>query len=240
MSEALRGEAVAPFSVVFLDCDSTLSAIEGIDELARSAGVLAEVEELTRRAMEGGVSLESVYGRRLALARPSVADVESLGRLYVDRIVEGAEELVTALSGAGKQVHVISGGLRQALLPLASRLGIPDERVHAVSVRFDGAGAYAGFDESSPLWKSGGKAETCRRVLQASPGRAAIVGDGKTDLEARPPCAAMIGFGGVAARDVVRTRADAWVEGPSLLPVLKHLLTPDEAMSLARIAEDRR
>ena len=235
MKGALRGEAVAPFRVVFLDCDSTLSAIEGIDELARATGVADEVEALTRQAMEGGVSLESVYGLRLGLVRPSAEAVRELGELYLARIVEGAAELVAALHALGKEAHVISGGVRQALLPLAERLGIVQERVHAVGLRFDDTGAYAGFDETSPLWKSGGKARACALVLGTPPARAAIVGDGKTDLEARPPCAVMIGFGGVAARDVVRTRADAWVEGPSLLPALRYLLTPAEAERLEEI-----
>jgi phosphoserine phosphatase len=100
--------------------------------------------------------------------------------------------------------------------------------VHAVELRFDPAGAYAGFDESSPLARSGGKAEACRRVLEATPGWSAIVGDGQTDLEARPPCDVMVGFGGVVAREAVRQRADVWVEQPTLLPVLRHLLTDDE------------
>lgn len=217
-----------PVRVVFLDCDSTLSAIEGIDELARRAGRFEEIEALTRRAMEGELPLEDVYGLRLDLVRPSVADVAALAALYVERMVEGAPELVRALLELGKDVHVVSGGVRQALLPLAERLGIEPARVHAVALIFGDDGAYLGFDEDSGLHRSGGKAATCARVLEQSPGRAAIVGDGKTDLEARPPCDLAIGFGGVAARDVVRREADAFVEGPSLRGVLPRLLTDSE------------
>ena len=227
-----------PFDVVFLDCDSTLSAIEGIDELARDAGVFPQVEQLTREAMDGTSSLESVYGRRLAIVRPTRAAIDALALRYVECVVPGADDLIAGLTLLEKRVHLISGGVLEALLPLAARLGIAEDKVHAVSLRFDANGAYAGFDEASPLARSGGKAETCREVLAQSGHRAAIVGDGKTDLEARPPCVAVIGFGGVVAREVMRAGADAWVEGSSILPVLSCLVTPDEVSRLASLGPD--
>jgi phosphoserine phosphatase len=50
----------APFELIIFDCDSTLSTIEGIDELARWQGRTQQVAELTNRAMNGDVPLESV------------------------------------------------------------------------------------------------------------------------------------------------------------------------------------
>ncbi|MBT4147320.1 MAG: haloacid dehalogenase, partial [Gammaproteobacteria bacterium] len=47
------------FDIIFFDCDSTLSEIEGIDELAERAGCGAEMAALTNAAMNGEVSLES-------------------------------------------------------------------------------------------------------------------------------------------------------------------------------------
>jgi phosphoserine phosphatase len=43
--------------IIAFDCDSTLSAIEGVDELARIAGdqIFQEVENLTNLAMDGEV-----------------------------------------------------------------------------------------------------------------------------------------------------------------------------------------
>ena len=38
---------------IFFDCDSTLTAVEGIDVLAESAGKRQRVEMLTQAAMEG-------------------------------------------------------------------------------------------------------------------------------------------------------------------------------------------
>ena len=55
------------FDLIFFDCDSTLSHIEGIDELARQKGIFDEVQQLTAAAMDGEVHLSSVYDRRLDL-----------------------------------------------------------------------------------------------------------------------------------------------------------------------------
>jgi phosphoserine phosphatase len=49
-----------------------------------------------------------------------------------------------------------------------------------------------------------------------------MIGDGKTDMEAKQSGAFTIGFGGVADRAIVRELADVFIEGPSLLPVLGH------------------
>lgn len=215
-----------PFSTVFIDCDSTLSQIEGVDELARRRGVGTEVAALTEAAMQGRVPLESVYARRLELIRPDRALVDWLGRRYLETMVAGAAELVDALHALGKEVHLVSGGLLQAIEPLADVLQLRAGRLHAVAVRFDAAGAYQGFDSDSPLCRAGGKAAVVRRV--AAGRRAAAIGDGVTDLEMQEAGAMLIGFGGVAEREAVRARADAWLAAAPLTAALPYLLTAAE------------
>ena len=95
------------FGSVVFDCDSTLSDIEGIDELAGNH--LGEIQALTSAAMEGRIPLEEVYGRRLEIIRPTRARVDAIGELYVQRLVPDAGETVAALRWLGKDVRVISG-----------------------------------------------------------------------------------------------------------------------------------
>jgi phosphoserine phosphatase len=216
-----------PFALVFFDCDSTLSAIEGIDELARRAGMLEAIAPLTRAAMEGHLTLEEIYQKRLELIRPDAAAIAWLGERYVAELVEGARETVATLHALGKHVHILSGGIRQAVLTLGQALAIPEARIHAVGLSFDAAGAYAGFDELSPLARSGGKARVCQQVL-ANGQLAALVGDGITDLETVSAGVFVVGFGGVARREAVARAAHLFVDGPSLLTVLDVLLTQDE------------
>ena len=51
-----------------------------------------------------------------------------------------------------------------------------------------------------------------------------MIGDGKTDLEAKQAGAYVIGFGGVVDRDIVRENADFYSTDPALTFVLEHIL----------------
>lgn len=207
-----------PFRSVLFDCDSTLSRVEGIAELAGEHRT--EIDRLTDAAMRGAVPLEDVYARRLEIVRPSRARLEKLGAEYVAALMPNARETVAALRGDGVDVRVLSGGLRPAVLILARTLGLPDEAVAAVDVYFDAGGAYAGFDAASPLARAGGKAEMIA-AWRPPPGRPSmLVGDGATDLEARDAVDCFVAFAGVAERAAVVAGADAVIRVPSLAPVL--------------------
>ena len=204
------------YNTVVFDCDSTLSTIEGIEELAREHR--AEVEALTEEAMRGTIPLEQVYGRRLALVRPPRGRVLALGQRYIDTLVPDAAETVAALMQEGVHVRVISGGLKPAVLAVARKLGISDDAVAAVEVFFGNDGAYAGFEEESPLAASGGK----RRIIESwdVPRPVMMVGDGATDQEAQPVVDAFVAFAGVVYRGPVAAHADFVIRERSLAPVL--------------------
>jgi len=210
------------FDIICFDCDSTLSKIEGIDELGRKSGLYDELVALTNAAMNGEMALEEVYGRRLSLIKPNKDQLDELADLYITEIVDGVEEVFNTLLEQGKQVHIISGGLRQAILPLAKKLGLEADRVHAVDVEFNADGTYKQFDQQSPLAKNGGKSIVCKQIKSADL-TMAMIGDGKTDLEAKHAGAKVIGFGGVMRRDIVVEQADVFVNEISLMAVLPHL-----------------
>jgi len=206
------------FGTVIFDCDATLSQIEGIEELGREHR--AAIEELTDAAMGGVVPLEEIYGRRLALARPNRARVEEVGRMYFERIVPDAQETIAALHAEGINVRIISAGVRQAVMMLAEKLGVHDDEVAAVQIYFDEAGEYQAFDVHSPVAAAGGK----RRVIEEwQPGMnhpVMLVGDGATDLEAKPVVDLFVAFAGVAHRPSVVALADVVIRARSLAPVL--------------------
>jgi phosphoserine phosphatase len=208
------------FQSVIFDCDSTLSSIEGIEELARDHR--EEIARLTDLAMNGLVPLEEVYGRRLDLIGPSRAAVEAIGARYIETLVPGAAETVRRLQQAGAIVQVLSGGLGPAVRMLARHLGIDDARVAAVELRFDPSGRYAGFDTASPLARSGGKRRWVETTGAALPRPMLLVGDGATDLEARPVLDAFAAFTGVVTREAVARGADIVLHGPSLTDLLAY------------------
>ena len=210
------------FDVICFDCDSTLSKIEGIDELARRVGLGEEMSKLTDAAMNGVLPLEAVYDQRLSLIRPDQNSINWVADLYISEIVEGVKEVFAALLAQGKAVHIISGGLRQAILPLAKHLGLPENHVHAVDIYFNQDGSYFNYDLSSPLARTGGKADVVG-TLKAQ-GSLVMIGDGKTDLEAKQAGAYVVGFGGVVDRKIVRESADFYTTDSSLLSILGHIL----------------
>lgn len=217
----------ARFNAVCFDCDSTLSRIEGIDELGRNAGCEAEIAELTNAAMDGKIALDDVYGKRLDRVQPSHAALNWLGNRYAAEIVPGAKETIARLQSSGVAVYVVSGGLLQPVAAFAQSLGIEASHIYAVEVYFDTAGAYQGFDMSSPLTRSDGKAIICRAIAAAH-GSVAMVGDGVTDLSARAGGAYVVGYGGVVRRPAVEQGADYYVSTPCLTGTLTALLTNDE------------
>jgi phosphoserine phosphatase len=180
------------FGTVIFDCDSTLSTIEGVEELAED--LPDQITELTELAMDGKVPLEKVYGLRLERVQPTRQMVE--------------------------EVRIVSGGLKPAVCLLASHLGIRPEAVAAVDIAFGPDGVYSGFDEASPLARAGGKRQVIEAWRPSLPPPIMLVGDGATDLEAKPAVDLFVVFTGVVARPAITAAADRIVEGLSLLPVL--------------------
>jgi phosphoserine phosphatase len=199
---------VTRFNSVVLDVDSTLSGVEGIDWLASLRG--AEVEawsgSLTARAMAGLIPIEAVYGERMGIVKPTLSEIQELSAVYIDRVAPGAREVLAELREHDVELVMVSGGLREAILPLAKELGIREEQVHAVSVFFDSDGEYAGFDERSLMTRQNGKRTTVKEMALKGPVLA--VGDGVTDCEIRPVVDGFAAFTGFMKRDPVIERAD--------------------------------
>ncbi len=237
----------ASFHIVSFDCDSTLTSIEGVDELARLKGQLTQVADLTRRAMGGELALEEVFAQRLSLLRPSRADLHYVARAYAENLVPDAREVVAALLAAGCAVHVVSGGLLEAVRVLGRSLGLPASHIHAVPLEFDrlagrwwryGDQASGGNpDEAylavppSPLARSHGKQDILRQ-LAAGETATMLVGDGVTDLEARAAVRLFVGFGGVVSRPTVEQQAEVFVRSPRLSAIVPLALSAERAARL--------
>jgi phosphoserine phosphatase len=216
---------------VVFDCDSTLSGIEGIDELAGARR--DEVKALTDAAMRGELPLEAVYGRRLELIRPTAADVRELARRYVEELVPDEVEVVAALGFEGIEVRIMSGGLLPAVQAVSRAVGVPAHRVAAVDIRFTADGRYAGFEARSPLARAGGKREVMALWRNDMRGPIMLVGDGATDLEASAAADVFVAYAGVADRTAVVTAADVVIRSHSLAPVLPLALGGERPRSQA-------
>lgn len=221
-----------PFRHVVFDCDSTLSAIEGIDALASRTGAAGRVEALTNAAMDGQVPLQDVYGERLQAASPTRADVLALREVYKRNAVEDAAAVIATLRELGHEVYVISGGLEEPVRQFAVWLGVPATHVRAVGVRYDQlagqwwlrqadrpAERYLSYEQGA-LALSDGKAGVLASLVGEEPGARLLLGDGISDLLAARAVDLFVGYGGVVGRERVRAESPVFLTARSLAPVL--------------------
>ncbi len=208
-----------PTKLLLLDCDSTLSAIEGVDELGRLRGpaVFKAVEDMTNAAMNGGTPMEEIFAKRLNMIKPTLAELQAIGTKYIATVEPTAVETLDKLRAAGWKIAIVSGGFTQAIMPLAKFLGVA--RVEAVVLKFNEDGTYAGFDETCPTSKSKGKNMIARRLRADFKAQTVVmVGDGASDLEVKGDVDKVIGFGRYVVRPKVKAGADAFVMSLADLP----------------------
>lgn len=209
--------------ILCVDCDSTLSTIEGIDELAAACGPTVEeaVVNLTNQAMDGEVPLDEVFGRRIELIQPTRELSERVGQMYIETLLPGVSEVLGRLSNDGWTIIIISGGFKQLIEPLAAKLNISD--VYAVPIHFNEDGSYRYFDESFPTTRNGGKPEIILQLKEKwQPKALVMLGDGVSDLETKPHVDLFIGFGGVVNRAKVKEGSDVFI---SKYSELEHILS---------------
>lgn len=209
------------FRAVVLDVDSTVSALEGIDWLAalRDPQVAQTVAALTADAMEARVPLDSVYSRRLEIIRPTRTEIAELGSVYIATAVPGVRAAVGSWLASGVRVVMVSGGLRDAILPLAEWLGVPSTDVHAVEIAYDADGVAEGVAGAAPLARRGGKPRVVNSLELPRPLLA--VGDGATDAELAPHVDRFVAFTGVARREgVVKLAAGEVVDFTALTSIV--------------------
>jgi len=173
---------------------------------------------MTNDAMTGAIPLDAVYAKRLSLVRPSRTDLAALADAYAAGLMPGARDAIGTLRDAGVHLALVSGGLRDAILPFAAELGFAVQDVHAVELRFTPDGAFAGFDAATPLACAGGKPRVARTL--GLPGPVLAVGDGSTDAELKPCVDAFAAFTGVARRESVVAVADYVITQFAELPAL--------------------
>jgi phosphoserine phosphatase len=222
------------FDLIFFDCDSTLSSIEGIDELARLKGKEQRVGLLTQKAMDGELDLQEVYGKRLRAIKPTRGQLKAIEELYYETIVPDVQAVLNALRFLDKQVFIISGGLAEPVRGFGKRLGVAADHIRAVELEYNELAGdwwryyepqtqhrqtYLTYEEG-PLTVSSGKPQIINVLAAGKHGRRLMVGDGSSDLATRSVVDLFVGFGGVVTREKVLRDSDVFIHSPSIAPVL--------------------
>ena len=193
----------------FLDLDSTLCKIEGLDFLAEKKGIGKKVSEMTKKAMDGSVSYQTVMLKKIEMIRPSKSDFFLLGEKYLNSLTSKAEEFIKILKQKGADIFIVTGNFEIPALMLAKKLGIKERNVFANKAFFNKKGEYLSVDLDNPLLTDKGKREIVKFALKRKNyDFSFFVGDGSTDLATKGAVDIFIGFGGVVTREKVKAEAD--------------------------------
>lgn len=220
-----------PVNAIVFDCDSTLSTIEGIDELAKHNGVGERVESMTAQAMNSTGVNPDLYTKRLDLVSPKRDQLIELGQIYFANQVQHASHVIQTLKRLQKSVYLVSAGLYPAVKVFGESMQIPSENIYAVNINFDTNGNYAGYEQNSPLIGPQGKRVIVSKLKELHKNLIHI-GDGTNDIAVNDIVTRFIGFGGVTYREYVASRCKYYINTPSIAPLLPLSLTQHEYESL--------
>ena len=173
---------LADFGLVAMDMDSTLVAIESIDEIADMHGVKPQVAEITASTMRGEIDFAESLTRRTALLRG--LDQDALHRVYAERLQfnPGAEKMLQRLQAAGIRTLLVSGGFTFFTDRLKARLGLDYAAANTLEI-VDGKLTGKVLGE---IIGAQGKANVLKRVrdeLGLRREQVVAIGDGANDLQ---------------------------------------------------------
>ncbi len=172
-------------TVVF-DFDSTLIKHESLErlllgKLALQPDLQQKVRAITEEGLRGQIPFQISLSKRLLLAAPSKEDVLHAGTNALDAVTSGMKELINALQTGGVDVWLVSGGIRESLLPVGKFLGIPTAHILGVSLLWNEGGAFKGIDPNDPLSRS--KVEGLREKALTWQRPRIAVGDAMSDYK---------------------------------------------------------
>jgi phosphoserine phosphatase len=199
-----QNRSLKDFGLVVMDMDSTLIAIECIDEIADMHGLKPQVAAITEASMRGEIEFAEGLRRRVALL--AGLDEHALQRVYDERLKlsPGAEIMLAALKSRGIKTLLVSGGFVFFTERLKSRLGLDYTHANTLEIA-DGKLTGKVLGE---IVDAQGKADWLVKVrdeLKLKPGQVIAMGDGANDLKMMAQAGISIAY---HAKPVVREHAD--------------------------------
>lgn len=172
-----------------IDFDSTIIQTEGLEELAeivlkenpKRIEILERIKHITNLGMEGKIGFAKSLKKRLSLLKINKSHFETLSRILKRKISPSILRNKHFFKIYKNQVYLITGGFREFVLPVAKKLGIPENHILANNFEFDKKGNASSFDTKNPLSEDNGKVKAVKNLNLK--GEIIVIGDGFTDLQ---------------------------------------------------------
>lgn len=173
---------LAGFGLLAMDMDSTLIAIECIDELADMHGIKAEVSQITASSVRGEIEFADSVRRRVALL--AGLNESALQKVYDERLQlsPGAEKMLAGLKAAGVKTLLITSGFTFFAERLKKRLNLDytcSNSIEIVNGKLSGNVAEKIIDADAKVVK----VEEIRKLLGLKREQVIALGDGANDLK---------------------------------------------------------
>jgi D-3-phosphoglycerate dehydrogenase len=172
-----------------IDFDNTFTSVEGLDELAAIAlankpeaeEVLAKIQSLTERGMNGSLSFSESLKERLSLLNANRTHLEQLIALLHSKVSKSFQRNKIFLKEHAADIYIVSSGFKEFIIPVVTGMGVRADHVYANDFVFDEEGNIIGYNEENVLATDGGKQKLLKQLnLQ---GDIYAIGDGYTDYE---------------------------------------------------------
>lgn len=175
--------------IFVIDFDSTVTQVEGLDELAAialkgqadGAEIVKKIKALTDAGMSGEISFSEALKSRIELLKANKSHIEILIDFLKTKISDSFLRNKSFLKEYNADIYIVSSGFKEFILPITQSLGLKDENVYANTFTFDEEGNITGVDQSNVLAQTGGKIKLMESLKFE--GHVSVIGDGYTDFE---------------------------------------------------------
>lgn len=173
---------LSDFKLIAMDMDSTLLAIESIDEIADMQQIKPQVAAITLQTMRGEISFEESLTRRTALLQGLHQD--ALQQVYDERVrlSPGAERMLQLAKRSGLKTMVISGGFTFFTERIKTKLGFDYAMANVLEIEDN---RLTGKVVGDIIGRQG-KAQVLKQVcdeLGVQREQVIAIGDGANDLD---------------------------------------------------------
>lgn len=201
------------------DMDSTLIAIECIDEIADFMNIKPQVSEITEAAMRGELDFEGSLTKRVGLLKG--LETSTLQQVYDERLVlnPGAEKLIHGLKDNAIKFALVSGGFTFFTDRLKERLGLDFARANVL----DEADGKLNGSVVGGIIGAQAKADFLHELcdhLNIQPNQVISAGDGANDLLMMKEAGLSVAY---HAKPAVQAQADTALNHRGLDAILDFL-----------------